>query len=66
MGGEILMTDNKRSGTTYNDPIKLKLPLRLSSMDAPEMSNVLGKSLRYKLVQNQISEYYSTGSAKLH
>jgi hypothetical protein len=66
VGGEILMTDNKRSGTTYNDPIKLKLPLRLSSMDAPEMSNVLGKSLRYKLVQNQISEYYSTGSAKLH
>ena len=67
-GKEMLMTHKKRSETNWNNPINWKLPLRLSSMVAPETSNVLGKTLRYresKPVQNQFSEYYSTGSAKL-
>jgi hypothetical protein len=43
--GEMLMTHNIRSETTRNDPFNGQLPLRLSSMVALEMSNVLGKTL---------------------
>ncbi len=42
-GGEMLMTHKTMSETTWNDPISWKLPLRLSSMVAPETSQIMGK-----------------------
>ena len=43
MSGEMLMIHIILSETTCNDPINEKLPMRLSSMVEPEMSNVYGK-----------------------
>jgi hypothetical protein len=44
MSGEMLMTHIILSETTCNDPINKKLPVRLSSMLEPEMSNVYEKT----------------------
>jgi hypothetical protein len=55
--GEMRMTLNKRSETTCNCPINLRLPLRLSSMVAPEISNVLLRYRECKPAQKQRSEY---------